>query len=311
MSTFDIFASLKSGATLCIAPDQFLLFPKKLINLMQAEKVTIWKGISSLLMYLAKTGSLENKNLPSLKKIIFAGEVLPTKYLIEWMEQYPEIEFYNGYGPTEGTGMSLYYKVKKIPVDPKEMIPIGKACANSEVILLKENNEPTQISEIGEICLRGSNLASGYWNDTDKTEKAFIKNPSGFQKSDRIYRTGDLAVQREDGNYEFIGRKDQQVKWMGYRIELGDIESVLLSFDEIADAVVYLSDGYGSGDEKELIACVEVVGDTDLSQTMAALAEQLPPYMIPKKLVPIERIPRNERGKIDRNKLNAYCSEVL
>jgi len=303
MSTFDIFCALMSGGTLCIAPDSYLLFPKKFINLIDQDKVTIWKGISSLFMYLARTHSLENNILPSLKTIIFAGEVLPTKYLIEWMKRYPEKRFYNGYGPSEGTGMSSYYKVEKIPADSRENIPIGKTCANCEVIILKENNNEAEISEIGEICIRGSGVASGYWNDPKKTDKVFITNPLNNQVSDRIYKTGDLGMIRHDGNIEFIGRKDQQVKWMGYRIELGEIESTLISFKEINDAVVVLFENGGSESDKELIACVESMQNSDLTKTMEKLTYQLPQYMVPKRIVPVQEIPRSDRGKVDRKKL--------
>jgi len=303
MSTFDIYCALISGSTLCIAPDSYLLFPKKLINLIDQEKVTIWKGISSLLMYLARTHSLDNNNLATLKTIIFAGEVLPTKYLIDWMKRYPEKEFYNGYGPSEGTGMSTFYKVEKVPADSRENIPIGKTCANCEVILLKESNIQAEIAEIGEICIRGSGVSRGYWNDPHKTNSVFIPNPQNSRVSDLIYRTGDLGLIRQDGNIEFVGRKDQQVKWMGYRIELGEIESTLTSFQEINDAVVLLFENGGSDTEKELIACVELTQNSDLSKTMEKLTSQLPQYMIPKRIVPVHQIPRSNRGKVDREKL--------
>jgi len=308
MSTFDIYCSLKAGCTLCIAPDIHLLFPKKLINLIDREKVTIWKGISSLLMYLAKTHSIANNDLSTLKKIIFAGEVLPTKYLIEWMNRYPEKEFYNGYGPSEGTGMSTFYRVEKVPGDPRDTIPIGKASANCEVILLKEDNSQAGIAEIGEICIRGSGVSSGYWNDPEKTNNAFIPNPLGNSDSDRIYRTGDLGIKRKDGNIEFIGRKDQQVKWMGYRIELGEIESALLSFNEINDAVVILYENGSADSENELVACVEAEEESDLSQTMEQLLNLLPQYMVPKRIIPVHEIPRSDRGKVDRKKLLEHFS---
>jgi len=241
--------------------------------------------------------------MPSLKKIIFAGEVLPTKYLIDWMERYPDKEYYNGYGPSEGTGMSTFYKVENVPENPGDNIPIGKACTNCEVILLKEDDTESKIGETGEICIRGSGVSSGYWNDPIKTKNVFITNPLTGRDSDRIYKTGDLGVIKEDGNIDFIGRKDQQVKWMGYRIELGEIESTLLSFNEIKDAVVLLYENSGSDAEKELIACVDAKEGSDLSHTMERLTDQLPHYMVPKRIIPVHEIPRSDRGKVDRKKL--------
>ena len=208
MSTFDIFSSIKSGCTFCISPDTYLLFPKKLLNFIDQQQVSIWKGVSSLLMYLARTHSLENNDIPTLKKIIFAGEVLPTKYLIEWMKRYPDKQFYNGYGPSEGTGMSTFYRVKDIPKDPLQQIPIGKACSNSEIILLNEDFSETPVGDTGEICIRGAGVSSGYWNDPEKTKNVFITNPLTGRESDRIYRTGDLGFCDSDGNITFVGRKD-------------------------------------------------------------------------------------------------------
>jgi amino acid adenylation domain-containing protein len=312
MSTFDIFCSLKAGCTFCITPDTYLLFPKKLIGLIDQQKVTIWKGISSLLMYLAITHSLDNNDIPTLKKIIFAGEVFSTKYLIEWMKRYPEKKFYNGYGPSESTGMSTFYKVENIPKDPKEQIPIGKACSNCEVILLNEDLSMTEIGRTGEICIRGSGVSCGYWNDPAKTREVFITNPLTDRTSDRIYKTGDLGVCDKNGNITFIGRKDQQVKWMGYRIELGEIESTLISFDEINDAVVFLHQNSSSEAEKELIACVEALENSDLILTLDKLSKHLPHYMVPKKLIPVDKIPRSDRGKVDRKKLlKQYSTSLL
>jgi non-ribosomal peptide synthetase component F len=274
-----------------------------LINLMDKQKITIWKGISSLLMYLARTHSLENNDIPTLKKIIFAGEVLPTKYLIEWMHRYPEKKFYNGYGPSEGTGMSTVYRVSNIPKNPIDQVPIGKARNNCEIILLNDDLTETPLGEIGEICIRGSGVSSGYWNDREKTRHVFIRNPLNDRGSDRIYRTGDLAACDSEGNITFIGRKDHQVKYMGYRIELGEIENALISLDGISDAVVFLGENSSSEEEKELVACVEVKQNFDLSHTLEELSQLLPQYMIPKKLIPVVEIPRSERGKVDRIKV--------
>jgi acyl-CoA synthetase (AMP-forming)/AMP-acid ligase II len=219
------------------------------------------------------------------------------------MDRYPEKEFYNGYGPSEGTGMSTLYRVNKTPKDPGENVPIGKACANSEVLILRDDHSQVKISEIGEICIRGSGVSSGYWNNPQKTENCFITIPLSSRISDRVYKTGDLGMLREDGNIEFVGRKDQQVKWMGYRIELGEIESTLLSFREINDAVVLLTKNGDPEGEKELIGWIEGDNGIDADHTLDKLAMQLPHYMIPKRLIRVSVIPRSDRGKVDRLKL--------
>jgi amino acid adenylation domain-containing protein len=305
MSTFDIYCAMKTGATLCIANESSLLFPSKLFDIIEKEQVTIWKAISSLCMYLAATESLKKGRIPSLRKIVFAGEVLPAKFLIKWMETYPDKNYYNAYGPTEATGISTCYSVENIPTNPVESIPIGTACANTEVILIREDNSLATVGEIGEICIRGSGLTAGYWNDPVKTEKSFVNNPINFIPGDRIYRTGDLGKMRDDGTFEFIGRKDNQVKVMGYRIELSEIESALLSIEKVNDAAVVLSNSQNQ-DIPEIIAFVQIEDDLNLNKLMKELPKYLPQYMLPKKFVSMKVMPRTERGKIDKKTLISY-----
>ncbi len=302
MSTFDIYCPLKAGSALAIATEDMLLFPRKLVKFIETKGVTLWKGISSLLMYMARTGCLQAGSLPTLKKILFSGEVLPTRYLMEWMRCYPNKQFYNGYGPTEATGMSTCHYIHTIPLDPREVIPIGKACANTEILLLDENNTPVLEGEIGELCIRGSGVSPGYWNNPVKTSQAFVTNPLTCRNSDALYRTGDLARQRADGGFEFIGRKDSQVKYMGYRIELGEIENALMSLGRIRSAAVLFCEDQRINDEG-LVAFVEVDDEQDAKGIVAELKSLLPHYMLPRLIIPVQHLPRTDRGKIDRVKL--------
>lgn len=311
MSLFDVFCSLKVGATLCIATERTLLFPARLIQFAEAQNVTVWKGISSLLMYLARTDSLARERLPTLKTILFSGEPLPTKYLIQWMRTFPQKTFYNAYGPTEATGISMYYRVDKVPKSPDERIPIGKPCENTEVFLLDEKMNPVPKGEPGEIFIKGICLAKGYLNDPQKTKEAFIEDPLNPKKGERVYRTGDYAYIREDGNYVFLGRKDDQIKLMGYRIELCDVEQAIISIDGVHDAAAVLIESNQSG-FKEMVAYVEMEKEISLSNVMRELKKRLPHYMIPNSLIRIERIPRSSRGKIDRQALlNSYQKKAL
>ncbi len=305
MSTFDIYCSLKTGASLCIAPEEYMLFPLKLFEFIEDEKITLWKGISSLLMYIARAGLLDEDRIPTLKKVLFGGENLPTKYLIEWMKTYSCKLFYNVYGPTEATGISAYYKVDKVPENSNDCIPIGKACNNSEILLLSEDNTPVKNREVGELCIRGSGLASGYWNDLDKTDKVFIVNPLSKFKREKIYKTGDLGLERKDGNYIFMGRKDNQVKYMGYRIDLSEIENALLSIVEVKDTAVILADLKEPG-LKELVAFIEIEKPEYKSHILKEVRKKLPFYMMPKKFITGIQIPRTERGKINRDKLKKF-----
>jgi amino acid adenylation domain-containing protein len=308
MSTFDIYCALKTGATLCIAKENLLLFPEMLMRLMEQEKVTIWKGISSLLMYLERAGVLEQGRLPTLKKVLFGGEALPTKYLVKWMETYPEKRFYNAYGPTEATGISLCYSVDEIPKDTKGRIPIGTPCKDTEVFLLNEDNTETEPGEVGELCISGLCLSKGYLNDQEKTEKAFVPYPFNSDSGKKIYRTGDLVKLRSDGNYEFIDRKDSQVKYMGYRIELCDIEHSMVSINDVKDAVVLLMQSEHKG-LTELIAFYEIEKDISASKLISEVESYLPHYMLPKQFIKVDCIPRNDRGKICRVSLRSHHME--
>jgi amino acid adenylation domain-containing protein len=304
MSTFDIYTTLKTGATLCIARENLLLFPERLLRFMEQEEVTIWKGISSLLMYIERTGLLAEDRIPTLRKILFGGESLPAKYLIRWMETYPGKHFYNAYGPTEATGISLCYPVAEIPKNPGDRIPIGKPCKDATVFLLNEDHALAQAGEIGELCIAGTCLSKGYLNDRDKTAQAFIYNSFYAGCGEYVYKTGDLARLRPDGNYDFIDRKDNQVKFMGYRIELCEIEHALLSIPEISDAAVQLMQSAHEG-LNELVAFYEAEEDLAPAMILAVLASHLPKYMLPRQLIKVDCIPRNDRGKICRLSLRS------
>lgn len=308
MSTFDIFCALASGATLYLATGSKLLFPEHLARYIEENHITIWKGVSSLLMYMCRGSVVQPGRMESLKTVIFAGESLAAQYLAEWMTAYPQVNFYNGFGPTEATGVSLCYHVTEVP-EPGQPIPIGKPCKGAQVIVLDENDQPVSPGEIGELCISGECLAKGYMNDPEKTGQVFTPPPPGIDFGTRMYRTGDLVREIPSGDFVFISRKDQQVKWMGYRIELGEIETKLLAHDAVVDAVVLLVEK----DEKDLSQLVafyeskEPLPSQSLSQH---LKNNLPHYMIPKKFIHLEQLPKNERGKTARQEiLDMYLTD--
>jgi len=238
----------------------------------------------------------------SLEKVIFSGENLPTKYLIEWMKRCPEKEFFNAYGPTECTGISTCYKVEDIPSDPHVPIPIGKACANTEILAIHEDGRLAKIDEVAELCIRGSSLSSGYWNDSKKTSAYFVQNPLNDSCQDLIYKTGDLVKQLPDGNYIFIGRKDTQIKYQGYRIELGEIEHALQALDRVKDAAVIAPKG-ADEDNPDIVAFVETDEDLNVEHILEELRKRVPKYMLPIRIQILKKLPRTENGKVDRQKL--------
>ncbi|MCK4507308.1 MAG: amino acid adenylation domain-containing protein [Desulfuromonadales bacterium] len=309
MSTFDVHSMLKAGGTLCIANEMMTLFPEKLVRFIEEHEITVWKGVSSLLMYLARAGVLGSSRMPSLKTILFAGEPLPAKYLIQWMSAYPGKKFINAYGPTETTGVSLYYQLDRAPLSPRERIPVGRPCTDTEVFLLLEDTSVAGEGVIGELCIAGPGLARGYLNDPLKTAQSFIEPEQGRGRGQRYYLTGDLALLRNDGHYEYISRKDNQVKIMGYRIDLGEVEHALLSIDGIEDAAALVTESEHAH-LPELVACYEASMDLSPSTVMMKLKSLLPGYMIPKRLLKTSQIPRKERGKIDRSSLCQEYSQL-
>ena len=303
MSVFDIYCSLAAGSRFCIASDFLMLFPVKLVDFVEANGVTVWKGVSSLLMYMARAGVLEAGRMRTLRTVLFGGETFATQYLKQWMETYPDKEYGNAYGPTEATGISLYHKVARIPADTADRIPIGVPCRDTEAVLLGEDDLVVRQGEVGELCLGGLCLSSGYLNDPEKTANAFIPDwTDGDGSTRRLYRTGDLAYVDTDGIYQFVGRRDDQVKVMGYRVELGEIEHALLSLEPVRDGAVLLTEDRATG-LTELVAFVEAEVQLDGASILSQIAAMLPQYMVPKRIVQLDRIPRGDRGKVDRQAL--------
>jgi amino acid adenylation domain-containing protein len=301
MSTFDVHAAMGAGATLLVVPGGMTLFPARLVDFMEKEGATVWKGISSLLMYISRVGALKKAHLKSLRTVMFAGESLSVTYLADWMKALPHTEFHNCYGPTEATGVSISYRVPGIPRE-NEKVPIGQPCKEGmRAFLIDENGKLVPRDEAGEIVLAGPGLSSGYWNDDERTEASFIDYPVQSGDWVKAYCTGDLARYREDGNLEFMGRKDRQVKIMGYRIELGDIEHHLRMLDGVDEAFVtaVTSDG---GEHNELV--IFYVGSEEVPNKLReGLGRSLPLYMVPKKIVKLEDFPRCPRGKISHEEL--------
>ena len=273
-----------------------------MVQFIEQQRITLRKGVSSQLMYMARTGALKPGIMQDMKQVLFAGETLPTKYLIEWMTAFPEKTFYNAYGPTETTGVSICYQVAAMPSAPDARIPIGEPREGTQVLLLSEALEAVPPDYPGEICIAGNGLARGYLNDPEKTSKAFT-----LVNGARIYRTGDLARRLPDGNLEYIGRKDRQLKFMGYRIEAGEIEQALLSIPRVSDAAVDLIESKQNKGIRELVAFWEGSPEITPATIAAELRSRLPVYMIPRQFIRVEAMPRCSRGKIDWVILKNVC----
>lgn len=293
-SILDIYLCLATGATLVIIPEQHFTFAPELMDYVVSKNINFIFWVPSVLINVANRRALDHVDASNLQKVLFCGEVMPNKHLNYWRNKLPGALFANLYGPTEITDACTFYVVER-PFEDIEKLPIGFPCRNTDVIILNDEDQPVKESELGELCVRGSSLALGYWNDPVKSERVFMQNPLNTHYADRIYRTGDLVYRNEYNEIICVGRKDSQIKHLGYRIELGEIENALLSMDGIHNSCVL----YNKQNE-EITMFYE--GSSELSA--AAIRNNLklfiPKYMIPTKIMKYDHLPLNKNGKIDR-----------
>jgi len=296
-STLDVYLCFACGATLVLIPEDLFAYPIKLIQYVRHAGITTVFWVPSVLTSVASFKILDATELPPLRKILFAGEVMPTPTLTYWRRQYPQALFSNLSGPTEITVDCTYYIVNR-DFNDDESLPIGFPCRNTDVLILNEQNRPAKVDEPGELCVRGSSLALGYWNAPEKTAAAFVQNPLNPHYPELIYRTGDLVFRNNRGEIMFIGRKDFQIKHLGYRIELGEIEQAVLQVDGIRNCCVIYNQN-----RKELALFFESNQELSPSFIRERMATRLPKYMLPTVFHRLDRIPLNANGKIDRQQL--------
>jgi amino acid adenylation domain-containing protein len=296
-STLDLYLMFGAGATLVIVPDEYYTFPAKLIDLLNEKKINFVFWVPFVLIDTANSKLLEQKKPEYLEKILFAGEVMPNKHLNYWRKNLPHCLYANLYGPTEITVDCTYYIVDREFSD-EEPLPIGKPCRNSGILILTDDNRAAKVNEMGELCVRGTSLSMGYYNDFEKTTKAFVQNPLNIHYPEIIYRTGDTAYWNERGEVIYVGRKDFQIKHNGYRIELGEIENAVLG-TELVDAVCIVYDIA----RKEIVMFYQAAGELSAGEFRRRILEFIPKYMVPTKYHRLEKFPLSANGKIDRLKL--------
>lgn len=298
VSVKDIYSALKVGATLVIIPKKLFSRPAELLDYICDNKMTTLIWAVSALCLITTFHGLDYKVPQSVNKILFSGEVMPLKHLYQWMDHLKEATFVNLYGPTEITCNCTYYIIDKNKQYEKA-IPIGKTFENEQIILLDEENKNiNEVGKIGEICVKGTGLALGYYGDLEQSNKKFIQNPLNNKYYDLIYRTGDLAYYDEEQNLNFTGRKDFQIKHQGHRIELEEIQIALEKIDEIKRACVIYND-----EKKKIYGYY--IGNIPKKDIHDKLLQIVPIYMIPNVLIQMEEFPLTKNGKIDRNALKS------
>lgn len=296
VSVKDIYSAMKSGATLVIIPKRLFSKPAELLDFLCDRKITTLIWAVSALCLITICHGLDYKVPIEVKRVLFSGEVMPLKHLRIWMEKLPKADFVNLYGPTEITCNCTYHRIDRMR-DYTEAIPIGRAFPNEDVFLLDEEDKAVDKPYlVGEICVRGTALALGYYGDQGQTAAAFLQNPLNLVYPERIYRTGDLGKYTEDGELLFCGRKDFQIKYKGHRIELEEIEREISSYEGIERCCVIF-------DERKQKLYGFYVGSMDRKALYKHLKGNLPIYMIPGALRQRADFPLNKNGKIDRKRL--------
>jgi amino acid adenylation domain-containing protein len=312
LSTFDIFGTFAAGAELHLVPPSANLIPHKLAELIRTSELTQWFSVPSVLTYMAKFDVVRQDDFPSLERLLWCGEVLPTPTLVTWMQRLPHVTFTNLYGPTEATIASSYHTVAEPPATPTEPIPIGVPCGGEELRVLDEALREVPAGKTGMLYIGGVGLSPGYWRDPEKTAEAFVADPRSPESGARIYRTGDLAQFGEDGLCYFLGRADTQIKSRGYRIELGEIETALNARPELQEAAVVGVDVGGFEGTAICCAYAPLNGrEVQPAELRAAVTSVLPSYMIPSRWRAFDQLPKNVNGKIDRKRLKDIFTDEL
>ncbi|MBI5302114.1 MAG: amino acid adenylation domain-containing protein [Chloroflexi bacterium] len=306
MSTFDYFTGPLCGATTVIIPEPTTKFPASMSKLIEDERLTIWYSVTTALVQLVLRGVLPSRDVSSLRWILYGGEPFPPKHLRELMRLIPRARVSNVYGPAE-VNQCTYYHVPQLADDYAESIPIGRVWDNSEGILLDENDQPARAGDIGELVVRTPTMMRGYWGRPDLNARAFYRRQVFEQYDDVFYRTGDLMRVDADGLLRFCGRKDRQIKTRGYRVELDEVENALSLNAAVGECAVYaVPDGEGS---QWVEAAVILKKETPIPDLRNDLAQRVPPYAVPHKILVLDDFPRTGTGKIDRRALREQAIE--
>lgn len=305
LSVFDLYVAAYGAATVAIVPEDRAYYGLDLARFIREEHVTVWYSVPSALMLLTRAVA-EPAAFPELRAVVFAGEVYPTKHLRSLCGLIPNAAIWNLYGPTE-TNVCTYYRVDELP-DDDTPIPIGRACENTDVFAVRDDGTVAGPGEEGELYVRGSAVMKGYWGQPERSSEVLVPNPVSPRLSELVYRTGDMVRLRSDGNYDFLGRRDDQIKSRGYRIELGEIEAAIHTHPKVVEAVAVAIPHQEWG--KAIVAYVVPKGDAALAEpdVKRHVAQRLPRYMVPVRVETVSTLPRTSTGKVDRQHLRTEAS---
>jgi amino acid adenylation domain-containing protein len=301
LSVFDLFVAWERGACVCVPQPLELIAPTNFVN---RHGLTVWFSVPSIPALMRKKGFLKPGIFPTLRLSLFCGEPLPVESAEAWQAAAPQSILENLYGPTELTIACLLHRwdpPSSLELAVNGMVPIGRPYPGLGVVLLDEELRPVEGDGPGELCVSGPQTVPGYWRDGERTAERFISVPVSDSTSVRVYRTGDRAARLRTGDYAYLGRVDHQIKVLGHRLELGEVEAALRRDPKVVEAVA-LGWPVEEGTAQGIVAFVsgaeiEPSGLLDMVRTL------LPDYMVPRELRLIETMPLNPNGKIDRNAL--------
>jgi non-ribosomal peptide synthetase component F len=303
MSLKDIYMTIASGAEVVVIPQTYFMSPKKLLTYLDENHVTMLMWVPTAYSIISRFDGLSRVKPSALKKLVFSGEVMPSSVYRYWAKEYPDALWIQLYGPTEITGACTYFILDR-EYEEDEMIPIGKAFDNTGILLLDENDAEIKEADVpGEICIYGSCLAAGYYNDPEKTQQSFVQNPLVKAYPSRMYRTGDLAKWNENGDLVFVSRMDYQIKHGGRRIELGEIEAAADLVENIGNVCVV----HDSGTDTIVMVYTGELTDKEIR---SQLKDRLPQYMIPGKYIRTESLPQLPNGKLNRKAVLQMVQEA-
>ena len=297
----EVYSTLKFGATTWLIPHELFMFPIRLVEYLNDHRINTICWVVSALTMISSFGTFDEIIPRYLHTVAFGSEVFPIRQFNLWKCTLPNARFTNLYGPTEATGMSCYYHVDRI-FEENEQIPIGQPFENTEIILLRPDYTEAQTGEEGEICIRGTCLTHGYYGNPEKTKECFVQNPLNDNYPELIYRTGDVGRRDKNGDLFFVSRMDYQIKHMGHRIELGEIDANVLLVDGVRMACCI----YQKAEEKIILF---YAGEIQKARLLTELKKRLPRYMIPNVLMEMERLPLTPNGKLDRKTMEGIYLE--
>ena len=294
--SFELCMLMAKASTLVVLPAHLAAFPAKILEVLEQHKVNFLFWVPTIMVNIANMDLLSAFKLESLKTVWFAGEVFPTKQYNYWHHHLPQTTFANLYGPIEITLDCTYYIINK-EIPDEDPLPIGYPCRNTDILVLDDEDRLVKEANVeGELCVRGTSLAMGYYNNPEKTAAAFVQNPLNKAYPEVIYRTGDIVCYNEEGLIMFKGRKDNIVKHQGYRTDLGEIEHVIINTLKLVKngCIVY------NQAEKQITLFYEAEEEVPVTEFRLSIGKVLPKYMIPTAYHRLEQLQRNANGKIDR-----------